>query len=115
MAHFNARTARWLSRAAVALLVLLPIGGPLLAQEHKPVTMATLLDRIQIEDFLTRYYYDLSVGKAHELAEYFTEDAVLDVDGGGQAKSRGVIVAHSATKRARCETVEPARLGTERN
>ena len=41
----------------------------------------TLLDRIQIEDFLTRYYYDLSVGKAHELAEYFTEDAVLDVDG----------------------------------
>jgi ketosteroid isomerase-like protein len=47
----------------------------------RPVTMETLLDRIQIEDFLTRYYYDLSVGKAHELAAYFTEDAVLDVDG----------------------------------
>ncbi len=47
----------------------------------RPVTEKTLLDRIQIQDFLTRYYYDLSVGKAHELAEYFTEDAVLDVDG----------------------------------
>jgi hypothetical protein len=49
--------------------------------EDRPVTMATLLDRMQIEDFLTRYYYDLSVGKAKELSEYFTEDAVLDVDG----------------------------------
>jgi hypothetical protein len=40
------------------------------------VTADTLLDRIQIEDFLTRYYYDLSEGKAHDLSEYFTEDAV---------------------------------------
>jgi hypothetical protein len=39
-----------------------------------------LLDRIQIEDLLTRYYYDLSMGKAHELSLYFTKDAVLDVD-----------------------------------
>lgn len=45
------------------------------------VTMETLLDRIQIEDILTRYYYDLSLGNAHELSEYFTEDALLDVDG----------------------------------
>jgi len=54
---------------------------PVLAQEYKPVTMATLLDRIQIEDLLTRYYYDLSMGKGHALAEYFTQDALLDVDG----------------------------------
>jgi hypothetical protein len=45
------------------------------------VTMETLLDRIQIEDLLTRYYYDLSRGNAHELSEYFTADALLDVDG----------------------------------
>jgi hypothetical protein len=45
------------------------------------VTMETLLDRIQVEDLLTRYYYDLSMGNAHELSEYFTEDALLDVDG----------------------------------
>lgn len=69
---------------AAAALALLPLAHPALAQKQilkdRPVTMETLLDRIQIEDFLTRYYYDLSIGKAHELAEYFTEDAVLDVD-----------------------------------
>jgi ketosteroid isomerase-like protein len=83
MARFNA------GLAFVAALTLLPLAGTALAQEQnykqiltdRPVTEKTLLDRINIQDFLTRYYYDLSVGKAHELAEYFTEDAVLDVDG----------------------------------
>ena len=54
--------------------------APFASLQAQDVTMETLLDRIQIEDFLTRYYYDLSNGKAHELAEYFTADAVLDVD-----------------------------------
>jgi ketosteroid isomerase-like protein len=73
------------ARLATLALLLLPLATPALAQKQiladRPVTKETLLDRIQIEDFLTRYYYDLSVGKAHELAEYFTQDAVLDVDG----------------------------------
>src|SRR5262245_348612 len=81
MNSLNARLV-WAAASACAMFALAP---PVLAQkqilEDRPVTMKTLLDRIQIEDFLTRYYYDLSVGKAHELAEYFTEDAVLDVDG----------------------------------
>ena len=76
--------ARLIARLAIAV-ALLPLATPALGQKQiladRPVTMETLLDRIQIEDFLTRYYYDLSVGNAHELAEYFTEDAVLDVDG----------------------------------
>jgi hypothetical protein len=67
--------------AAASALLLLPLAVPGLAAETTLVTMKTLLDRIQIEDILTRYYYDLSVGKSHELSEYFTEDAVLDVDG----------------------------------
>jgi hypothetical protein len=58
---------------AAAALALLPLAVPVLAGEGKPLTMQNLLDRIQIED--------LSMGKAHELSEYFTEDAVLDVDG----------------------------------
>jgi hypothetical protein len=62
----------------VAFLLLTPLATSAWAQQ---VTMETLLDRIQIEDLLTRYYYDLSQGKAHELSEYFTEDAMLDVDG----------------------------------
>ena len=71
------RTARVMA-AGLTLLLLTPLVTPALAQQ---VTMETLLDRIQIEDLLTRYYYDLSQGKAHELSEYFTEDALLDVDG----------------------------------
>lgn len=81
MASLNPR----LALVAASALALLPLAGPAHAQkqilEDRPVTEKTLLDRIQIEDFLTRYYYDLSTGKAKELAEYFTEDAVLDVDG----------------------------------
>ncbi len=64
--------------AASTILVLTPVAETVMAQE---VTMETLLDRIQIEDFLTRYYYDLSQGESKALSEYFTEDALLDVDG----------------------------------
>ena len=73
---------RTLHAAAIAaMLALLAVAAPALTQEDTLVSMKTLLDRIQIEDILTRYYYDLSVGKSHELSDYFTEDAVLDVDG----------------------------------
>jgi len=63
---------------AAALLLLVSMPARALAQQ---VTMETLLDRIQIEDLLVKYYYDLASGKAHEMSEYFTEDAMLDVDG----------------------------------
>ena len=64
---------------AIGMSFLLPpLAAPALAQQ---VTMETLLDRVQIEDLLTRYYYDLSQGESHALSEYFTEDAMLDVDG----------------------------------
>ena len=59
-------------------ILLMSLTQPVSAQQ---VTMETLLDRIQIEDLLTRYYYDLSRSNAHELSVYFTEDALLDVDG----------------------------------
>jgi ketosteroid isomerase-like protein len=64
--------------AIITAILFMPLMKPVLAQQ---VTMETLLDRIQIEDILTRYYYDLSRSNAHELSEYFTEDALLDVDG----------------------------------
>lgn len=64
---------------AVGLAALITASAaPATAQQ---VTMETLLDRIQVEDLLTRYYYDLSEGNAYELSDYFTEDALLDVDG----------------------------------
>ena len=72
------------SRFTVAIALALSLSmmtSPLPAQEVRPLTEKTLLDRIQIEDLLTRYYYDLSSGKGHVLADYFTADALLDVDG----------------------------------
>jgi ketosteroid isomerase-like protein len=47
----------------------------------KIVTQKTLLDRIQIEDMIVKYYVDMSAGKSHDLTRYYTEDAVLDVNG----------------------------------
>jgi hypothetical protein len=64
--------------AVATSILLMSLVQPVFAQQ---VTMETLLDRIQIEDLLTRYYYNLSRSNAHELSEYFTEDALLDVDG----------------------------------
>ena len=55
MARLNAR----LVLAATSALAQLPLADPVMAQkqilEDRPVTMETLLDRIQIEDFITRY------------------------------------------------------------
>ena len=81
--HRNQSTTSGSARIIHALaicttILLVSWTQPVLAQQ---VTMETLLDRIQIEDLLTRYYYDLSQSNAHELSEYFTEDALLDVDG----------------------------------
>ena len=84
-ARGNARIFQ--SIAVSAAILLISLTQPVSAQQ---VTMKTLLDRVQIEDLLTRYYYDLSRSNAHELSEYFAEDALLDVDG-TIAKGRGEI------------------------
>jgi ketosteroid isomerase-like protein len=74
----NSSTRIIYSFAVSTAILIVSLTQPLIAQQ---VTMETLLDRIQIEDLLTRYYYDLSRSNAHELSEYFAEDALLDVDG----------------------------------
>jgi len=74
----NNRTRIICSFAVSSAILIISLTQPLIAQQ---VTRETLLDRIQIEDLLTRYYYDLSRSNAHEMSEYFTEDALLDVDG----------------------------------
>ncbi|MBN1833553.1 MAG: nuclear transport factor 2 family protein [Deltaproteobacteria bacterium] len=71
-----------LSRMVVTVFAILLLLTPtLINAEDKPVTQATLLDRILIEDMIVKYYVDMSAGKSHDLALYYTEDAVLDVNG----------------------------------
>ncbi len=118
MSHVDTRLdsgLRTLHAAAIAAaLALLAVAAPALAQEGTLVSMKTLLDRIQIEDILTRYYYDLSMGKSHELSDYFTEDAVLDVDGtrceGAQGDRKAVPAARgrSSAPRGRRRSVAVA-------
>ena len=73
---------RVFSGVAVATMAILFLMVPLPAiAEDKIATQDTLLDRIQIEDMLIRYYVDISSGSGHELSQNFTEDAVFDVNG----------------------------------
>jgi ketosteroid isomerase-like protein len=70
------------SRATVITVTMFFIFTAMWANAaDKVVTQETLLDRIQIEDMIVRYYVDMSEGKSHDLALYYTEDAVLDVNG----------------------------------
>ena len=100
---------------AAGVVFLLPsLITPVQAQQ---VTMETLLDRIQVEDLLTRYYYDLSQGQSHDLSDYFTADALLDVDGTiarGHAEIAALYGAggeERGTERAPADSTEPRRRG----
>jgi hypothetical protein len=57
--------------------------------ESPPTTLATLLDRAQIEDLLVDYYGHLG-GADRDLGSYYVEDGVLDVNG-IVSKGRGPI------------------------
>lgn len=67
-------------RVALAAGIMLALSQPALAQRLM-VTQQNLLDRIQIEDLITSYYYHLGGGEPGSFAEYYTDDAVFDVNG----------------------------------
>jgi hypothetical protein len=64
---------------ASAALVLAASARPALA-EHPATTLATLLDRAQIEDMLVDYYGHLGAGR-DDFGAFYLEDGVLDVNG----------------------------------
>lgn len=66
-------------RGAISALVLAAWAGPTWA-EHPPATLATLLDRAQIEDMLVDYYGQLGSGR-HDFGAYYVADGTLDVNG----------------------------------
>jgi hypothetical protein len=64
---------------ASAVLMLAPFAVPA-AAEHPVTTLATLLDKAQIEDLLVDYYGQLGSG-GRDFATFYVEDGVLDVNG----------------------------------
>jgi ketosteroid isomerase-like protein len=69
------------SKVAIGMMMLFVFASLRANAADKIVTQKTLLDRIQIEDMIVRYYVDMSAGKSHDLTSYYAEDAVLDVNG----------------------------------
>lgn len=65
---------------AGAMILLSPILQTAQAADA-PTTQNTLLDRIQIEDFMIQYYWDLSQKDRHDISKYWTEDAHFDING----------------------------------
>jgi hypothetical protein len=80
------------------LAAALALGSGLLAPPALALTprttQANLLDRIQIEDFLVDYYQPLGGGKQEDLASFFTEDGVIDVNGRVYSGHKGIAQAY---------------------
>jgi hypothetical protein len=64
---------------AFVVLLVFQTPQPVFA-DNVQTTQDTLLDRIQIEDLISNYYWDIASGR-HELSEYYIEDGILDVNG----------------------------------
>ena len=61
-------------------VLALALSVPAVRADQPPTTLMTLLDRAQIEDMLVEYYEVLSSGGT-DFGSYYTDDAVLDVNG----------------------------------
>ena len=72
-------STRTLFLLALATLMIFVSTRPA-AAEHPPTTLATLLDRAQIEDMLVDYYGNLG-GSGHDYGAFYVDDGVLDVNG----------------------------------
>jgi hypothetical protein len=71
--------------------------------------LQALLDRLQIQDFFTRYYGDLDGTNPEAFGKYFVEDAELDVNGVVVRGQKGI-----ADLYARVRADKPPRTGTFR-
>lgn len=93
-----------MNRTRASLFALVATLGCSLAQPATPadpiVTQATLLDRIQIEDLMIRFYRDLTRYDAerNHLDEVFEPDAVMEVNG-LVLKGRDAIAQSYASRR----------------
>ncbi len=71
--------SRPLLLASAALMLIVAAARPALA-EYPVTTLATLLDRAQIEDMLVDYYAQLGAGR-HDFGAFYIPEGTLDVNG----------------------------------
>ncbi len=77
----------------LAAAALIALASPALA--HAPrTTQANLLDRVQIEDLLVDYYQPLGGAGREALADFFTEDGMIDVNGRVYSGRAGIAQAY---------------------
>jgi len=79
--------------AAAALM--LAQGGVASAQDSG-ITATTLVDRAQIEDLLTRYYYNLGHGGADSFGRFYTDDALFVLGGKTYQGKAGIESAYKS-------------------
>ena len=80
---------------ALAALALAGCTANVGGQAPDPATQA-MLDRVAIQDLVGRYYANFGKSDNHAFEEYFTDDAVLDVNGKvahGKAEVPGIYAA----------------------
>jgi ketosteroid isomerase-like protein len=81
MRLFTAKSILQLRTVASAAIVLFILASMSACTNNNAKDYEKLSDRIAIEDMIVKYYVDMSAGKSHDLAQYYTEDALLDVNG----------------------------------
>ncbi len=68
--------ATWLSALGLAAGLMLA-QGPVAAAQESAITAQTLVDRSQIEDLLTRYYYNLGHASPDSFSRFYADGAEL--------------------------------------
>lgn len=70
-----------ISVAVFVTTILLQVLPAIAAEEKIHTTSDTLLARIQVEDFINDYYWELATIGEGDLSLFWAEDAVFDVNG----------------------------------
>ncbi|MBF8269632.1 MAG: SnoaL-like protein [Gammaproteobacteria bacterium] len=91
--------SKFLSLLTVVALLAFQVPQSVYA-DNVQTTQANLLDRIQIEDLISNYYWDMGAAGRDHLSEYYTEDAILDVNGIIYKGHAGIQSAYTPTGEA---------------
>jgi hypothetical protein len=68
--------ATWFGALGAAFCLMLTIGAAARADDN-PITVQTLIDRAEIQDLITHYYYNFGRENPENFADFYTEDAEL--------------------------------------